>query len=77
MEQFVVRLDYASSPGGIAFIGPEKADGFKAERLEHAVLFDDALEAERFADHFRRMWRGFYGFDPADVAVVRRAPECT
>ena len=70
MEQFVVRLDRASSLTGVAFIGPGQCDGFKVDNIGSAARFgfDDAA---RFADHFRGQWRGFHGFSSQDIVVEK------
>jgi hypothetical protein len=65
---FIVKLANASSPTGVAFIGPNKADGFKTDKQDTAFQFDNKIEAEMFADHMKGRYRGFHG--GADVQVV-------
>ena len=68
-QQFVVKLDRASSLTGIAFIGPDKADGFKVDNKETAARFDSIHEAGQFASNFKNRWRGFHGFSSSDIVV--------
>lgn len=70
---YIVRLNSASSPSGVAYIGPRVSDGFATEQLAHAYRFSDKYDAVRFADHFRGQWRGFARFEPGQITVVATA----
>ena len=65
---YVVKLNKASSPSGVAYVGPGYADGFKVEDRAQACVMDE-YQAQRLADHFRGSWRGFYGFSPDQITV--------
>ena len=65
----IVCLKTASSPSGVAYIGPRKCDGFKTCSESDAFAFDTVIEAESFADNFRNRWHGFYGFSPSDITA--------
>jgi hypothetical protein len=67
-QTFAVKLANSSSPTGVAFIGPGKADGFKADKLESAFKFDNKVEADVFSDHMNGRFRGFHG--GADISVI-------
>ena len=69
MRAYVVKLSKANSPTGVAYIGPDYADGFKASDSSSAYCFGDEYEAERFASHWRRTWHGFAGFSGSDIIV--------
>jgi hypothetical protein len=75
---WIVRMSPASSPSGVAFVGPGVADGFKAQTEEDAYRFDSEFEAQRFRDHFRGQYRGFARFDPSSITVetVSARPQC-
>lgn len=70
---YLVKLSRASSPSGVAYIGPRKGSGFATEHETEAYRFDDEYEAREFADHFRGWWHGFANFDPAQIAVIPAA----
>jgi hypothetical protein len=66
---FVVRLNRAASPAGVAFIGPEQHSGFSVQDKASAHRFDNKVVAQRYANHFQGWWRGFGDFSPLDIVV--------
>ena len=65
---YLVQLANASSPSGVAYIGPCLADGFKTESPTEAYHFNTEFEANQLRDHWAGYWRGFHG--GADLRVV-------
>lgn len=72
---YLVKLSRASSPSGVAYIGPHVDSGFATEHEAEAHHFADDWQAKRFADHFRGQWHGFARFDPAQITVIPARPQ--